>query len=114
MEAESDDDFCVLLDENLLGEESKKAVQLDGHRILILRHQGNIHVVENKCGHFGVPLDDGRLEEGNIYCAVHGVGFDLGKGEVINRAQENCSPIRVFPFEIRNGQIGILKCFLQQ
>ena len=109
MQDESGDDFFALVEEKLLGEEAMHAVQLDSHRILIVRHQEKIYVVENKCGHFGVPLADGRLEEGQIFCAVHGIGFDLEDGTVSNRLHENCSPIRVFPFEIRDGQIGISK-----
>ncbi len=62
---------------------------------LLIVHQGKYHVIENKCGHFGVPLSNGELRGNEIVCAEHGISFDLDTGEVVNRPYENCDPIKI-------------------
>jgi nitrite reductase/ring-hydroxylating ferredoxin subunit len=62
---------------------------------LLIRHQGKLHCIDNKCGHFGVPMADGVLQDGTIACRQHGISFSLVSGEVINRPWENCDGLRI-------------------
>ncbi len=62
--------------------------------------KGKYYLIENKCGHFGVPLLNGRIRDNEIVCAEHGISFDLETGSVVNRPYENCDPIKVFTSKI--------------
>ncbi|MCW8930370.1 MAG: Rieske 2Fe-2S domain-containing protein [Gammaproteobacteria bacterium] len=64
--------------------------------LLLVVHQGQYHVIENKCGHFGVPLLNGELSGNEIICTEHGISFDLDSGNIVNRPYENCDPIKTF------------------
>jgi nitrite reductase/ring-hydroxylating ferredoxin subunit len=79
------------------GQIGEGEVQLLTNGLLLVRHQGRLHCIENKCGHFGVPLADGRVVDGTIVCRQHGISFSLASGEVVNRPWENCDKVRVYP-----------------
>lgn len=64
--------------------------------LLLIHHNDQFHLIENKCGHFGLPLSDGLLKDEEIICSQHGISFSLLTGEVVNRPYENCDMIRVF------------------
>jgi len=75
------------IDSFLIGESS----------LLLIIHHGQYHVIENKCGHFGVPLSNGLIDGNEIICSQHGISFDLDTGKVVNRPYENCDPIKIIP-----------------
>lgn len=87
--------------EILLDLEIEETCSLNERTFLLIAHQGKYHVIENKCGHFGVPLSDGKIRENEIVCAEHGISFDLDTGEVVNRPYENCDPLKVLAIEIK-------------
>lgn len=64
--------------------------------LLLINNKGNFYLIENKCGHFGVPLSDGKISDTEITCSQHGISFSLLNGAVVNRKYENCDKIRVF------------------
>lgn len=72
--------------------------------LLIIR-QGKPYLIENKCGHFGVPLENGQLRDQQIVCPEHGISFDLGTGNIVNRPYENCDPIKVFALKLVDRKI---------
>ena len=87
-----------------------------GHddQLLLIINKGKPHLIENKCGHFGVSFVDegkvkGKLRDNEIICAEHGISFDLDTGEIVNRPYENCNPIKVFAIEQINNQIYLIK-----
>jgi nitrite reductase/ring-hydroxylating ferredoxin subunit len=100
--------FISLIAENELVAEGLKTVQFGEEPLLIIHHQGKLHIISNKCGHFGVPLHTGKIKDGAIYCREHGIGFDLNSGKVVNRPWENCDPIQIYLADIEDGMIGIL------
>lgn len=83
---------------------------LQNESLLLVISQGRYHVIENKCGHFGVPLLNAELHENEIICAEHGISFDLDSGEIINRPYENCDPIKVFASTVINIRLYLHYC----
>ena len=79
-----------------------------GHSVLLILREGEIHAIENRCGHFGIPLEDGHLENDTIVCRQHGISFYLKDGNVCNRPYENCEPVKIFSWEIQDGQVCII------
>jgi len=69
--------------------------------LLLIIFKGKYHIIENKCGHFGMPLLNGRLRDNEIVCAEHGISFDLETGNVVNRPYENCEPIKVYDSKVK-------------
>jgi nitrite reductase/ring-hydroxylating ferredoxin subunit len=84
--------------------------------LLLIIKTGNVHLIENKCGHFGVPFvggnTDGSVNNNEIICAEHGLSFDLNTGEIVNRPYENCDPITIFPLKIIDNKIYLSKIII--
>ena len=85
----------------------KESFEINGIRLLLIQQQDAVFLVENKCGHFGVPLEDGRLQNDSITCKGHGIEFSLKTGEIINRPWENCDPIRIFAVVYQGDAVGV-------
>ncbi|HVK99677.1 MAG TPA: Rieske 2Fe-2S domain-containing protein [Dongiaceae bacterium] len=56
-------------------------VKLENQKILLVRHKGTIHALENRCPHVGLSLEKGKVENGVITCPWHGSSFDVATGE---------------------------------
>ena len=61
-------------------EGKNSCVKLQDRKILLIRHQGKIHALENRCPHLGMPLEKGNVEDGVITCPWHGSSFDVATG----------------------------------
>lgn len=82
-------------------------IKLESLDYLLIKHNDQYFCVEDKCGHFGVPLATGRVKDNKIYCREHGIGFDLFDGHVRDSMGEECDPIKVVKLI---EQDGILYC----
>ncbi|MEJ2143199.1 MAG: Rieske (2Fe-2S) protein [Gammaproteobacteria bacterium] len=82
-------------------------VKIDGQDFLVIKHNNHLYCVEDKCGHFGMPLANGKVKDNKIYCAVHGISFDLFDGQVRDNWGEECDPIKVIELI---EQDGVLYC----
>jgi len=76
-------------------------------QILMIQQHDQVHLIENKCGHFGVKLHTGKITPNSITCSVHGFCFDLHTGQPLNREWENCDPIKVFQAYWQADSVGI-------
>ena len=85
----------------------KQAFTVNGAAVLLVQAQGKIYAVENKCGHFGVALDTGRVVGGRIRCSQHGAEFDLSSGQVTNHVVAQCDSLRTFVVVTRGDDVGI-------
>ncbi len=83
-------------------------VEIYSQQFLVISENGKIYVIQNKCGHFEMPMEEGEVENGTIICPHHGISFDLITGEIANRPWENCYPIKVFETRVEDGFIGVL------
>lgn len=64
--------------------------------LLLINQDSHFYLVENKCGHFGVPLINGEITGSDITCSQHGIRFSMITGEVLNRNFESCDKIKIF------------------
>ncbi|MCB1876230.1 MAG: Rieske (2Fe-2S) protein [Chromatiales bacterium] len=99
--------FHPLVRTEELHEGFRLVVELNELRLLLLQVDGETYLVENRCGHFGVPIDAGEISQGCITCPVHGMRFRLRDGAVDNRPWEGCDPLRVFVLIEREGELGV-------
>ena len=71
-------------------------LNLNGLNLLMINQEGEFYLVENKCGHFGVPLTDAEVAGSGITCSQHGIRFSMITGEVLNRKYEKCDKLKTF------------------
>jgi phenylpropionate dioxygenase-like ring-hydroxylating dioxygenase large terminal subunit len=92
-----------------------RPIQLFGQTVLLIRDQGKVFALDDRCPHRGTPLRFGKRDfPGTITCIYHGWCFDLKNGQL--RAALTDGPnsaivgkigVRSYPTEERNGLIWI-------
>ena len=90
-------------------DEGTYEVKLNNQSFLLIRHNNQYYCVEDKCGHFGMPLAKGTVKDTKIYCPTHNISFDLNNGQVIDHLGEDCEPIKAIKIIEKDG---ILLCNL--
>lgn len=64
-----------------------KAVDLEGHEILVARIDGNYHAVSRRCTHMAENLCQGTLDGRIVTCPRHGARFDVTSGKAVGKAK---------------------------
>jgi nitrite reductase/ring-hydroxylating ferredoxin subunit len=60
-----------------------RSITLCGEEIVLVRDQGRVYGLRDRCPHRGVPLSAGRCEfAGTLTCAYHGWTYDLASGDL--------------------------------
>ena len=74
-----------------------KEVIVDGVRICLIKHNGQVFATAAECPHKGAPLATGWVENGRVFCSLHGWEFDLRTGECKNKLGRGilCYKVRV-------------------
>ncbi|XP_050316077.1 apoptosis-inducing factor 3-like isoform X2 [Anthonomus grandis grandis] len=83
-EKQADSEFlegvvCQIQD---LKENEMKTVELEEHKVLLVKQNGKISALGSKCTHYGAPLVSGALGDGRIRCQWHGACFNLETGDI--------------------------------
>jgi len=86
-----------------LDADGRAVVEEDGHEIAVFLVEGKAHALANTCPHEGNPLVEGDLLGPTLTCAYHSWRFDLETGACLFGDE----PARVYPAEIRDGEIWI-------
>lgn len=60
-----------------LVENKGHCVKANGVSLVVIKSEGTVHAVENKCPHVGLPLGKGKIEGGEIVCPFHGSRFNI-------------------------------------
>ena len=56
-------------------------VKTEGLNLLVIKRDGAVHALENKCPHVGLPLARGKIEGEEIVYPFHGSRFNIRTGE---------------------------------
>jgi len=88
-----------------LPSESPTAVVAEGRQIMLYRHRGTLHAIDNICSHAGGLLSRGQVEDLTVTCPLHGSRFALADGSVSRGPASQPQP--VLPTRIRNGWIEV-------
>jgi 3-phenylpropionate/trans-cinnamate dioxygenase ferredoxin component len=72
---------AITLDE--LPDCSSKRLDVDGHRVCVVRIGDNVYAIGDRCSHAEVSLSEGEVlcDEKEIECWKHGSTFSLETGE---------------------------------
>jgi nitrite reductase/ring-hydroxylating ferredoxin subunit len=60
-----------------------KAVEVEGHELVVCNCDGLFYVVARRCGHMNAPLELGTLDGSILTCPMHCAQFDVTTGEAV-------------------------------
>lgn len=79
-------------------------VKVEGEKLCLVKHQGEVYVVQNSCPHAGGILSGGWCKEGHLICPVHRWGYDLKTGR---GCEGQGDYIKIYPTEVRPDGIYV-------
>lgn len=99
------DDYVVVMDEKDLQEGKLTRVDAAGIPAVLIKDKNAIYAIAATCSHLGAPLDEGRYEQGVVYCPWHNSGFRVSDGGVANSPAVCGQP--TFAVRVRDGKIEL-------
>ncbi len=94
--------WVEVTEERNLKEGGALIVSAKGLPVLLLRREGTIFAISNRCPHMGCPLAGGTIDEFLITCPCHDWTYDIRTGEFLT-APEIVLP--TFHTKAENGKI---------
>ena len=76
------DEWTPVLREGDLPEGESRYAEVDGVGIVVVRWEGEVHALSNRCAHRGGPLDEGEIEDGCVDLPAARLRFRLADGGV--------------------------------
>lgn len=101
------DDFVAVFDEAALHENQPQLVVVNGVRAVLIKQQGHVFALGERCAHLGGPLAEGKVGNGSVQCPWHGSTYALEDGHVLKGPSAHGQPC--FDVRIRNGNVEIRK-----
>ena len=84
-------------------------VELADVEVAVVRFEGEVYALEDRCSHADVPLTDGDVEQFDgaptIECFLHGSCFDLRTGEPTNLPATE--PVPVYPVRVEGEDVYV-------
>lgn len=93
------------LSEEDLPDDTLRAVDVEGRKVLLHRSAGELHAIDDVCSHAGGVLSRGVLAGCVVECPLHGARFDLRDGQIVRGPAHHPQP--VLPTRVRNGWIEV-------
>jgi nitrite reductase/ring-hydroxylating ferredoxin subunit len=82
----------------------RKVVSAGGRPVLLVRHDGALYAVDNRCPHMGFPLEQGSVKDCILTCHWHHARFDLTSGGTFDQWADD---VRSYPVELRGDEVWI-------
>ena len=99
-----EEEFISVTAEKDLQEGKMKLVSVEGEPVLLIKQQGHIYAIDNRCPHMGCGFADGTLDGLVIVCPCHDWRFSLETGEY---EDEPSMKLKFFEFKIEEGKIWV-------
>lgn len=96
--------WVFAIEENNVQENSVNMVFPKGLPVLLIKKDGEIYAISNKCAHMACPLAGGNLEGYTMECPCHDWKYDIRTGEFLD-AKEIKIPL--YDFKVSEGKIFI-------
>ena len=81
-----------------------KEVNVEGRRICLFKHHGEVFATAAECPHKGAPLATGWVERGTVFCSLHGWEFDLRTGQC---ATNPTCPVETYAARVVDGEVQL-------
>lgn len=82
-----------------------RTVQVNGIELALWNVGGEFFCLDDHCPHRGGPLGAGTLDNGAVFCPLHGWGFDVRTGACLERPDR---PAKCYPTRLVDGQVQVL------
>ncbi|GMR04223.1 MAG: hypothetical protein BMS9Abin23_0114 [Thermodesulfobacteriota bacterium] len=76
-----------------------------GVPVLIIRKEGRIYALSNKCEHMGCPMDGGTLEGYAIKCPCHDWKYDIRTGEFLAAGEIK---LKTYEWKVSEGKVFVM------
>ena len=96
--------FVPILEVESLASGQARTITVEGKTLAVLNWEGTFFVLDDHCPHRGGPLGAGLVQEGTVFCPLHGWGFDLRTGACRDRPDR---PVRTYPVRVHEGRIEV-------
>jgi 3-phenylpropionate/trans-cinnamate dioxygenase ferredoxin subunit len=100
----SENGFVSVLDEKELGDGKMKLVIVEGTPVLLLKQNGQIFAINNRCPHMACGLSGGTLDGLVIVCPCHDWRFNVATGEY---EVEPFFRLTRYDWKIKSGKIWV-------
>src|SRR5437867_11504 len=97
-------DFISVADAASLPPGHGRTVRAKGCELALYNLGGQFYALDDQCPHRGGPLGAGCLEGGEVFCPLHGWGFDVKSGACSNRPDR---PVKTYAVRVQDGQVQI-------
>ena len=98
-------EFFNVASANDLKQNEMKAVNVEGHPVLLVNLEGTYYAIGNVCTHMACPLSKGTLKGENVECVCHGSLFNLKSGDVVRGPASKAE--RRYNVKVEKGQIMV-------
>jgi nitrite reductase/ring-hydroxylating ferredoxin subunit len=88
-----------------LPEDTPVGCEVEGRQVLLFRHDGEVHALDDLCSHAGALLHRGEVDGCSIICPLHLSVFDLRDGSIVRGPAHHPQP--VLPARVRNGWVEV-------
>jgi nitrite reductase/ring-hydroxylating ferredoxin subunit len=93
---------------------------IDGHKILFIWHQEQVHAMQSQCPHLKLPLAKGKItDESTIVCPFHKSEFDMttgkancwstwppGIGPLLGKVSKP-KDLKIYPTRLEEGKVSV-------
>jgi nitrite reductase/ring-hydroxylating ferredoxin subunit len=101
---ENQEEFVPVLEEKELQEGKMKRISVEGTPILLIKQQGKIFAIDNRCPHQACSLSNGTLDGLVIICPCHDWRFNLETGEY---EDDPSLKLATFEWKVEAGKIYV-------
>lgn len=98
-------EWTPVLDASMLADDRPTHARAGDRELLIVRRNGTIHALADRCAHRGGALHEGELEDDCIACPLHGTRFRLDDGSVVRGPSTYPQP--VFEARVDDGRVEV-------
>jgi nitrite reductase (NADH) small subunit/3-phenylpropionate/trans-cinnamate dioxygenase ferredoxin subunit len=96
--------FVSVADASSLAPGQGRTVEVRGRKFALWNVDGQFFALDDDCPHRGGPLGAGVLEDGKVYCPLHGWAFDAKTGACLSNPAR---PVACHPTRVQDGQVWI-------
>ena len=97
-------EYILVADADSLPPGQGRTVNVRGREFALYNHDGQFYALDDLCPHRGGPLGAGALQDGCVFCPLHGWGFDLKTGACTTGGERG---VRVYPTREVEGRVEI-------
>ena len=98
-------EYTVVARLDEIPENGLKTVQVEGQDLVLIKRDGRVFALEDRCSHEEFPLSAGEVTGDQITCALHGARFDLESGAA--KGLPAVLPVSTFECRVEGDEVQV-------